>query len=153
MPVHEEKKVLTFLPEQIFEMVADVERYPDFLPWCVASRIKRRQEKRIIADLVIGFKMIREKFTSQVDLNREELRIEVTYLDGPFKYLTNTWIFETHPEGCLVDFHVDFEFKSKMLQILMEPLFHEAVRRMVHAFETRAAVLFTPCDKTATLKI
>ncbi|WP_020593730.1 type II toxin-antitoxin system RatA family toxin [Kiloniella laminariae] len=150
MPVHEEKKVLAFLPEQIFEMVADVERYPDFLPWCVASRIKRRQENRIIADLVIGFKMIREKFTSQVDLNREELRIEVTYLDGPFKYLTNTWIFEAHPKGCLVDFHVDFEFKSKMLQILMEPLFHEAVRRMVHAFETRAAVLFTPCKSAET---
>ena len=144
MPVHAEKKVLKFRPEQIFEMVSDVERYPEFLPWCVGARIKRRQDTRIFADLIIGFKMIREKFTSRVDLHHEQLRIDVAYVDGPFKYLTNTWIFEEHPEGCLIDFHVDFEFKSRMLQILMEPLFHEAVKRMVQAFETRAAVLYEP---------
>ncbi|MFD2207347.1 type II toxin-antitoxin system RatA family toxin [Kiloniella antarctica] len=144
MPVHAEKKVLKFRPEQIFEMVSDVERYPDFLPWCVGARIKRREDTRIFADLIIGFKMIREKFTSRVDLHPEQLRIDVAYVDGPFKYLTNTWIFEEHSEGCLIDFHVDFEFKSRMLQILIEPLFHEAVKRMVQAFETRAAVLYEP---------
>ncbi|WP_417429393.1 type II toxin-antitoxin system RatA family toxin [Kiloniella sp.] len=146
MPIHAEKKVLKFKPEQVFEMVADVERYPDFLPWCVGARIKSRQDTRIFADLIIGFKMVREKFTSRVDLHCEQLRIDVAYVDGPFKYLTNTWIFEEHPEGCLVDFHVDFEFKSKMLQLIMEPFFHEAVRRMVHAFESRAETLYEPYD-------
>ncbi len=123
-------------------MVADVERYPEFLPWCEGARIKRRQEKRLIADLIIGFKLIRERFTSKVDLNPEDLRIDVEYVDGPFRYLKNHWIFVPHDEGCMIDFHVDFEFRSRLLQTIMEPLFHEAVRRMVGAFEERARSLY-----------
>lgn len=142
MPVHAEKKVLGYSPELLFDMVADVESYPEFLPWCMAARIKRRREERLIADLIVGFKVVREKFTSQVDLNRQAMRIDVQYVDGPFRHMRNSWVFHDHDEGCLIDFHVDFEFKSRLLQGLMEPLFHEAVRRMVAAFEGRASTLY-----------
>lgn len=144
MPTHAEQRVIAYTPEQIYELVADVERYPEFLPWCLAARIRRREESRIVADLVIGFKMVRERFTSHVDLDPAGRKIDVTYAEGPFRYLKNHWVFEPHPEGCLIDFYVDFEFRSKLLQKLMEALFHEAVRRMVRAFEARARALYGP---------
>ena len=142
MPTHAEQRVLPYTPGQLFDLVADIERYPEFLPWCRAARIRRRDGDLVIADLVIGFKVFRERFTSRVRLDRAGQRIHVAYAEGPFKYLNNHWVFEDHPEGCAIDFYVDFEFHSRILQKVIETLFEEAVRRMVGAFEGRARALY-----------
>lgn len=149
MPTHAEKRVVPHSPEQIYDLVADIERYPEFLPWCVGARITRRNGPVIHADLIIGYKMIRERFTSRVTLDRPGLRIDVAYAEGPFRYLNNHWVFAEAPDGCLIDFYVDFEFKNRMLQSVMGLFFNEAVRRMVHAFETRADVLYSGGPATA----
>ena len=141
MPTHAEKRVLPYTPEQLFALVADVERYPEFLPWCVGARVRERTADTVVADLIIGFKMFRERFTSRVKLDAPR-RIDVAYTDGPFRYLNNYWTFERVPGGCRVDFFVDFEFKSRLLQKVIEVLFGEAVRRMVAAFEQRAEKLY-----------
>ncbi len=153
MPTHAEQRLLPYTPEQLSALVADVERYPEFLPWCVGARVRERQPRLVVADLIIGFKMFRERFTSRVKLDLPH-RIDVTYEEGPFRYLDNHWIFEPAPGGCRVDFFVDFEFKSRLLQRVIELLFHEAVRRMVAAFEARAHALYGapaagPARKTA----
>jgi coenzyme Q-binding protein COQ10 len=143
MATHAEKRVLHHSPEQLFDLVADVERYPEFLPWCIGARIRSRRENVLIADLIIGFKGIREKFTSEVTPDRATMRIDVAYRDGPFKYLNNHWIFIAQPDGsCEIDFFVDFEFRSRLLQRIIGLLFNEAVRRMVSAFEARADQLY-----------
>ena len=142
MPTHAEKRVLPYQPEQLYRLVADIERYPEFLPWCLAVRMRKREGNMLLADLIIGFRMIRERFTSRVTLDPEKHRIDVAYIEGPLRYLNNHWRFEPHPEGCLLDFFVDFEFRSKIMRKLMEPLFNEAVRRMVTAFEARAKALY-----------
>ena len=142
MTIHSEQRVMPFRPEQLFDLVADVQRYPEFLPWCVGARIRSSDGQLVVADLMIGYKIVRERFTSKVNLDREASRIDVEYADGPFKYLINHWIFQEHPDGCLVDFHVDFEFRSAMLQRIISTLFNEAVKRMVAAFETRAHALY-----------
>lgn len=141
MPRHVESRFLPYSPEQMFDLVADIERYPEFLPWCVGMRVRERRDNVILADLMVGFKMIREKFTSQVTLQRPS-RIDVIYIEGPFKRMENHWLFKPHDGGCMVEFYIDFEFRSRMLRLVMEPLFHEAVRRMVGAFEARAAKLY-----------
>ncbi len=142
MPTHAERRLLPYTPEQLFDLVADVERYPEFLPWCLAARIRSRQGNVITADLLIGFKMVRERFTSRVALNRAR-RIDVSYEDGPFHYLNNHWEFIPQPGGkCLIDFYVDFEFRSRVLQKIIGVLFNEAVKRMVAAFEARARQLY-----------
>lgn len=145
MPTHAETRTIPFTPEQLFDLVADVERYPEFLPWCVACRIRRWETpQRLVADLVIGFKMIRERFTSRVELSRPG-RIDVAYYDGPFRYLTNHWTFAADADGqCVIDFYIDFEFRSRTLQKMMGKLFNEAVQRMVNAFERRAIALYGP---------
>ena len=141
MPTHAEERVLAYTPEQLFDLVADIERYPEFLPWCVGARIKERRPDLIVADLIIGFRMFRERFTSRVSLDRPR-RIDVEYAEGPFRYLNNHWTFTSDPKGCRVDFFVDFEFRSRLLQRLIEVLFSEAVRRMVGAFAKRARDLY-----------
>ena len=141
MPTHAEQRVLPYTPEQLFALVADIERYPEFLPWCVGARIRERSANLIIADLIIGFRMFRERFTSRVAFDPPR-RIDVEYTEGPFRYLNNHWVFEKAPGGCRIDFFVDFEFKSRLLQRVIEMLFHEAVRRMVAAFEHRAEQLY-----------
>lgn len=141
MPTHAEQRVLPYTPEQLFELVADVARYPEFLPWCVASRIRSRDGDVFFADLVIGFKMVRERFTSKVTLIRPD-RVDVTYTEGPFKHLNNHWRFKPHPNGTELDFYVDFEFRSKLLQTMIGALFNEAVKLMVSAFEKRAKQLY-----------
>lgn len=143
MPTHAESRVLPYTPEQLFSLVAAVDRYPEFLPWCIGARVRERQSERITADLIIGFRMIRERFTSVVALDPPR-RIDVTYAEGPFKYLNNHWEFTPVPGGCRVDFFVDFEFRSRVLQHLIGVLFGEAVRRMVGAFEKRARDLYGP---------
>lgn len=142
VPTHTEKRVLPFRPEQLFDLVIDVEKYPEFLPWCVAVRVLQRQPAAMTAEVAIGFKGIREAFTSHVTHDRQALKIDVTYRNGPFRYLVNHWRFEAVEEGCLLDFHVDFAFRSRLLESLIGPLFDEAVRRMVQAFETRAVALY-----------
>lgn len=151
MPTHAERRVLRYSPKQLYDLVADIQRYPEFLPWCVAARIRKREANLVVADLVIGFKMIRERFTSRVTLDEAGRRIDVTYAEGPFRYLNNHWHFEEHQDGCTIDFYVDFEFRSRLLQKLIQPLFHEAVRRMVAAFEGRAQALYGDPDQPETL--
>lgn len=142
MPVHKETRKLDYTPEQIFDLVADVGSYEAFLPWCKMSRVTREFEDGFYADLVIGFKMFQETFTSKVTLDRPQL-IHVDYLRGPLKHLHNEWkLSPTQDGGCEVDFFVDFEFRNLVLEKLIGALFHEAVRRMVGAFEARAAVLY-----------
>ena len=143
MPTHAEKKFLPYTVDQMFGLVADIERYPEFLPWCIGARVRKREDDTVYADLMIGFKMVRERFTSKVVMTAPG-RIDVSYAEGPFHYLANHWIFEPAPGGCHIDFYVDFEFKSKALQKIIATLFNEAVRRMVAAFETRAQALFGP---------
>ena len=142
MPTHAEKRVLGHSSEQLYDLVSDVEKYPQFLPWCTALRIKKRTENQITADMMIGFKVFREKFTTRVTMTPPH-RIDVEYLDGPFKYLNNHWIFIPQDDGgCIVDFYVDFEFHSKFLQKTIGLIFHEAVLKMIGAFEKRADVLY-----------
>jgi coenzyme Q-binding protein COQ10 len=144
MPTHAEKRLMPYRPDQLFDLVAGVDRYPEFLPWCKASRITRREGDDVFyADLVIAFKVFRERFSSKVTLH-PKTKVDVEYINGPFRYLNNHWQFEPAPEGCLVDFYVDFEFKSKLLQNLIGLLFNEAVNRMVAAFENRARQLYAP---------
>ena len=141
MTTHAEKRILRYTPEQLFDLVAAVERYPEFLPWCTAARVRSRTDKLMIADMAIGFRMIRERFTSRVVLDRPRA-IDVAYADGPFKHLTNRWRFIPKPEGCEIDFFVDFEFRSKLLEKMIGLLFDEACRRMISAFEGRARALY-----------
>ena len=142
MTVHSETRIINHRPEDLFDLVADVKRYPEFLPWCLAARIRTQQERELTADLIIGFQIFKEQFTSKVIIDRDRLKIDTSYADGPFKYLQNHWKFIPHNAGCEIDFYVDFEFKSRLLQTVMETLFTEAVRRMVRAFENRADELY-----------
>jgi coenzyme Q-binding protein COQ10 len=144
MPTHAEQRVLPYSQAQLFDLVADIERYPEFLPWCVGARIRKRlPDGTMEADLVIGFKMFRERFGSIVKPDRANHRIDVSYVDGPFRYLNNHWKFIAEGENrTRVDFFVDFEFKSALLQKVIGVLFNEAVRRMVAAFENRAKQLY-----------
>ncbi|MDB4839455.1 type II toxin-antitoxin system RatA family toxin [Amylibacter sp.] len=146
MPTHTEKRIMPYTAKQMYDLVADVETYPDFLPWCAASRIRKvttDSHKTIIeADLIIAFKVFRERFGSRVTLKAEKFSIDVEYLDGPFKYLNNHWIFRDVDGGCEADFFVDFEFKSRVLQALIGVVFNEAMQRIVKAFEMRANDLY-----------
>ena len=152
MPTHAEHRLLPYTPEQLFDLVADVERYPEFLPWCLGARVRERTSDTITADLLIGFRLVRERFTSRVVLNRPQ-RIDVSYTEGPFRYLNNHWEFIPKPGGaCLIDFYVDFEFRSRMLQKIIEVLFNEAVKRMVGAFEARARQLYGAPDAGSVAK-
>ncbi len=142
MSTHAEKRVLPYTPEQLFDLVAAIDLYPEFLPWCTGARIRSREGNLVVADLVIGFKVFRERFTSKVVLDRPR-RIDVAYSEGPFRHLTNHWEFLPEGEhGCLIDFYVDFEFRSRLLQSTIGLLFNEAVHRMVSAFESRAVALY-----------
>ncbi len=143
MPRHTETRTVPYRPEQIFDLVADVGRYPEFLPWCVGARVRSRSETEMVADMTIGFGPFRESFTSCVLLDRPG-RIDVRYENGPFRYLANQWRFEPGEGGCQVYFHVDFEFRSKLLQLAIGPVFHETVRRMVAAFLARARTVHGP---------
>ncbi len=131
----------------MYRLISDIEAYPEFLPWCAAVR-KRKSTiegpcETVDADMIISFKVFREKFGSRVVLNPEAGKIDVSYLDGPFKYLINKWHFKPIDEGsCEVDFFVDFEFKSRTLQALIGVVFHQAMQQVVRAFERRAEELY-----------
>lgn len=126
----------------MFDLVADVERYPEFVPMCTALHIRRRSELNgtvtLIADMSIGYKMIRETFTTRVELDSEKHAIRVTYVDGPFKHLENRWTFAPDAAGCAVRFFIDYEFKSRTFQMLAGAVFEQVFRKMAEAFEARA---------------
>ena len=154
MPTHAEKRKMPYDAGQMYALIADIEAYREFLPWCQAARIRKRTPladgtgELVDADLVISFKVFREKFGSRVTLRPGERTIDVEYLDGPFKYLNNHWRFEPDgPDSCLVDFYVDFEFRSRTLQALIGVVFNEAMQRIVSAFERRAEALYGRRDQ------
>ncbi len=146
MPTHSEVRSLPYSASQMYALVADVERYSEFLPWCSAARIRQRvqngESEILDADLVISFKVFREKFGSRVTLWENMHKIDTEYLDGPFKYMQSNWSFSDTDEGCDVEFFVDFEFKNAILQRIIGVVFNEAMQRIVRAFETRAAALY-----------
>jgi coenzyme Q-binding protein COQ10 len=149
MPTHAEKRIMPYSADQMFGLIADIDKYPEFLPWCAAARVRGRSPlpdgagEVLEADLVISFKLFRERFGSRVTLRPEAREIDVDYLDGPFKYLRNHWKFEPKgPDACEVDFFVDFEFRSALLQRMIGLFFNEAMLRIVRAFERRAAALY-----------
>ncbi|MBU2982295.1 type II toxin-antitoxin system RatA family toxin [Lentibacter algarum] len=146
MPNHAETRTLPYSPEQMFALVADVARYPEFLPWCAAARVRSVSEveggEEMLADLVIGFKLFRERFGSRVGLFEKQGLIETEYLDGPFKYLRSNWRFAESEGGCEVAFDVDFEFRNIVLQKAAGLFFFEAMQRIVKAFEARADTLY-----------
>ena len=141
MPRHIETRHLSYTPEQMFDLVADIGRYAEFLPWVQAMRIQSTEGNVVTADMIVGFKMVRERFTSRVTLTPSS-KVHVDYVSGPLKYLNNDWIFRSAPGGCDIDFSVDFEFRNKMFERLAGMFFAEAFRRMVGAFETRAAAVY-----------
>ena len=143
MPSFETRRPVPHSAEQMFDLVADVDRYPEFLPLCEALGVRSRKERDgkelLIADMTVGYKAIRETFTTQVLLNRVELAIDVKYVDGPFRYLDNRWRFEPAPGGgSVVVFFIDYEFKSRLLGALMGSMFDRAFRMFAEAFEARA---------------
>ena len=149
MPRHSETKHLPYTPEQLFDLVADVGRYDEFLPWVVAVRIRSSSEVETVADLVVGFNAFKERFTSRVTKERPH-RIVVEYVEGPLKYLTNEWRFEPARDGGSdVFFSVDFAFKSRLFESLAGQMFDRALRRMTGAFEQRAAALYGISNSSA----
>ncbi|MGF6171838.1 type II toxin-antitoxin system RatA family toxin [Ensifer sp. 4252] len=147
MPHFETNHVVKHTADQMFDLVADVEHYPEFLPLCEALTVRTRKERDgkvlLLADMTVGYKAIRETFTTQVLLNKAERLIEVKYIDGPFKYLDNRWRFEPAGEGqSIVHFYIDYEFKSRILGALMGSMFDRAFRMFSDAFEKRADKIY-----------
>ena len=140
---HDEQRVLPYTAAQLYDLVVDVERYPEFLPWCTGVRVLERNGDVVISRMEVGFKVFSESFTTRVTLSPPR-RIDVAYFEGPFKYLNNHWVFEPDAGGgCEVDFFVDFEFRSRIFGKVIGVVFNEAVQLMVSAFEKRARNLFT----------
>jgi len=151
MPTHGETRVMPHSARQMYDLVADVLRYPEFIPWIAAARIRSvvphaDGTQKMEADLVVSFKVFREKFGSRVLLDDPNLTLNIEYLDGPFKYMRSRWAFaDLEVEaggGCEVSFFVDFEFRNAVLQKVIGVVFHEAMQRIVRAFEERAKVLY-----------
>lgn len=141
MPAHSDTRKLPYKQDELFEIILDVAKYPEFLPWCLAARIYNKSENSFDADLLIGFKMFKEKFTSRVSFERSD-HIHVEYIKGPMKHLNNDWKFKTIDKGGIeVKFNVDFAFKNPIFEKLVGHLFEEAVFKMVEAFEKRAEKL------------
>jgi len=141
VPRHTETRVLPYTPEQLFDLVADVGRYQEFLPWVAATRVRQNSETEMLADLVVGFKALKETFTSRVRKLRPR-EIEIDYVEGPLKFLHNSWKFAPVPDGTEVDFCVDFAFKNRLFEALAGQMFDRALRKMIGAFEERANDLY-----------
>lgn len=150
MPSIREKRRLPYSAGQMFDLVADVARYGEFLPWVVGTRIRSDSETEMIADMLVGFKALREKFTSRVIKNRPD-SIEVIYLDGPMRDLDNRWSFIPLPDGgCEIDFAVEFTFRNRIFEALAGQYIDRAFHKMVTAFETRAEQLYGSSSPSAT---
>lgn len=142
MPEHRETRALPYTPEQMFDLVADVARYPEFLPWVTAARIRSDDPTAMVADMIVGFKGLGESFTSKV-AKRRPGSIHVDYVDGPLKFLRNEWAFAPDGDGgCHVDFAVAFQFKNRLFEAIAGQVFGTALRRMIGAFEDRAKALY-----------
>ena len=141
MPGHREKRFLPYSAEQMFDLVADVGRYAEFLPWVTAVRVRSNNDTEMVADLIVGFRSLRERFTSRVGKARAT-RITVDYIDGPLKFLRNEWQFESAPGGCTIDFSVEFAFKNRVFEAIAGQMFDAALRKMINAFEARADALY-----------
>ena len=150
MPKIQETRRLPYSAQQMFDLVADVDRYPEFLPWVVATRVRQDSETEMTADMLVGFKALREKFTSKVVKDRPR-SIHVHYVDGPLRDLDNNWTFRDVPgeHACDIDFCVDFAFKSIMFETLAGQYIDRAFRKMVAAFEARAADLYGSSNSSA----
>lgn len=146
MPTHSETRVLPYTPKQMYDLVADVPEYPKFLPWTAAARIREVKDmgdhEVMFADLVISFKVFRERFGSKVTLFPDDLRIDTEYLDGPFSHMVSEWRFAEAPGGSEVKFFVDFEFRNRLLSGAAAMFFNDAMQRVVRAFERRARELY-----------
>ncbi len=149
MPSFRNERSVRHRSDQMFNLVADVERYPEFVPLCTGMRVRSRRpdgqgRDTLIAEMSIGYKMIREKFTSRVQLDKPRLRVVVEYIDGPFSYLENIWTFRDEPEPgrSLVTFFIDYEFRSRTFSALMGSMFDAAFRKFAQAFEERADALY-----------
>ncbi len=149
MPRHSETRHLPYTPEQLFDLVADVGNYDEFLPWVVAVRIRSSSEQETVADLIVGFSAFKERFTSRV-VKERPTQICVDYVEGPLKYLHNEWTFDRAADGGTnVHFSVDFAFKSRLFESLAGQMFDRALRRMTGAFEQRAAALYGISNSSA----
>lgn len=147
MTSHSETRHMPYAPQQMYDLVADVANYPEFLPWCAAARIRKQDPTDygtlMEADLVISFKVFRERFTSRVELREAENRILTEYVDGPFKFLKSEWTFRPASQGgSEIGFSVDFEFRNMILQRAIGLVFNQAMQRIVTAFEDRAHHLY-----------
>ncbi len=146
MPTFQTKRRVAFTPDQMFDLVADVERYPEFLPLCEGLTLRSREEKDgrtvLVATMTAGYKAIREQFTTRVTLLPTQQKVLVEYLDGPFRRLENRWLFKPVPGGCEIDFFIDYEFRNPMLGLLVGALFDKAFRRFTEAFEARAQSVY-----------
>jgi coenzyme Q-binding protein COQ10 len=154
MPQFETIKHVGHPPDEMFALVADVEKYPEFLPLCEALTVRSRKERDgrtvLVADMTVGYKAIRETFTSQVHLKPDENAIDVKYLDGPFRYLSNIWRFDGATDGGTdIHFFIDYEFKSRILGAMMGAMFDRAFRMFTNAFEKRADMIYGPPTATA----
>lgn len=144
MPRHHESRILPYSDEQMFALVTDIARYPEFLPWVIALRIRSDTEHEAVADMIVGFKGLRESFACRVHKERPSA-VTVSYIEGPMRHLDNEWRFEPLPDGtgCRVDFMVDFSFRNRMFEMLAGQMFDKALRKMIAAFEARAAMLYS----------
>jgi coenzyme Q-binding protein COQ10 len=158
MPRFSSKRRVHHSAQEMFDLVADVERYPEFVPLCRELKIRRRtpgpdNTEIVVADMTVSFKLVRETFTSRVTLDRPNLKILVEYLQGPFSNLENRWTFEPKTDGdCDVGFFLAYEFKSRMLAMLMGTMFDTAFQRFAAAFEKRADAVYGRPTKTAGLE-
>ena len=149
MPHITETRRLPYSAEQMFDLVADVKHYAEFLPWVVATRIKSDSDTEMVADMLVGFNALREKFTSRVHKRRPH-SITVDYVDGPLRQLENTWVFEADgPNACVINFCVEFTFRNALFEKLAGQYLDRAFRKMVTAFETRAAALYGNSNSSA----
>ncbi len=144
MPKHTETRHTPYSPAQLYALVMDVEQYPEFLPWCRAARVVKREEHSFLGELVISFKHITERYTSKVTgiPDAQAPRIDVVMTSGPFEYLTNQWLFEPSEGGTLIHFTLDFKFRSRILETLIGGLFSRATEKMTRAFMERAESLY-----------
>ncbi len=142
MPTHSETRILPYSAQQMFDLVMDIGKYPEFLPWCIGARINSRNKNNLDADVLVGYKMLRERFSSRVHFTAAK-EIEVEYLKGPMRHLHNKWAFRDLEENrCQVDFYVDFSLSTKLLESLVDQFFQKALMKMINAFEARALEVY-----------
>ncbi|ADM09702.1 oligoketide cyclase [Parvularcula bermudensis HTCC2503] len=147
---HQERTFVPFTPTQMFDLVAAVEDYPRFIPWIEALRVKERKAEHLVADMIVKYTIFRESFRSRVALDRPNMAIDVDYIRGPLKSLSNHWRFEKEPNGCTIDFCIDFEFKNPLLQTVANQLIDKAFRRLSSAFTDEAHRRYQPIAATAS---